>query len=133
VDEEIGGDQRRAHQPGDTRRTVDDDVIGVAGEFGRFPMQRVARPADDADPPREPFLCPLLGPIESGPLRVGIDEGDAAAFASPLARQMKRQRGLADAALLVRERDDHDAAPSLATKGCVAAAAWTGGRSPPSR
>jgi hypothetical protein len=51
-------------------------VIGVAREFGRFPMKRVARQADDAEQPRQPFLCPLLGPIESGALRVGIDKGD---------------------------------------------------------
>jgi hypothetical protein len=108
-------------------------VIGVAGEFGRFPMKRVARQADDSEQPRQPFLCPLLGPIESGALRVGIDEGDAAAVASSLARQMKRERGLADAALLVEERDDHDAPPGLATNGRVGAAAWTGGRSLPSR
>ena len=36
-------------------------------------------------------------------------------------------------ALLIEERDDHDAPPDLATNGCVEAAASAGGRSPPSR
>ena len=108
-------------------------MVGVTRQLGGFAVQGVARQANDAEQPRQPFLCPLLGPIESGPLRVGIDEGDAAAVASSLARQMKRERGLADAALLVEERDDHDAPPGLATNGRVGAAAWTGGRSLPSR
>jgi hypothetical protein len=108
-------------------------VIGIAGDFGRFAMKRVARQADNTEQSREPFLCSLLGPIECGALRVGINEGDAAAFAGLLAGEMKRQRGLADAALLVEERDDHDAALDLVGNGRIEAAAWSGERSPSSR
>ena len=57
---DVGGEQRRAHQAGDARRPVDDDVIGVTRELGRFAVQRVARQADDAEQPRQSFPCPLL-------------------------------------------------------------------------
>jgi hypothetical protein len=60
VEEEIGGDQRRAHQPGDTRRTVDDDVIDVARQLRSLAMQCVARKADDAEEPRKGFASALL-------------------------------------------------------------------------
>jgi hypothetical protein len=39
----VGREQRRAHEPGDAGRTVDDDMIGIARELGRFAMKRVAR------------------------------------------------------------------------------------------
>jgi hypothetical protein len=40
-------------------------------------------------------------------LRVGVDQRDALPTPSPFAGEMQRQRRLADAALLVEERDDH--------------------------
>ena len=61
---EVGGEERRAHQPGDAGWSINDDVIGVAGEFGRFAMERVAGQADDAEQPWQAFLGALLGPIE---------------------------------------------------------------------
>ena len=105
----VGGEQRRAHQTGDARWPVDDDVIGVAGQLGRFAMQRVARQADDAEQPRQPFPCPLLRPVERRALRIGVDQGDSFPFPGPFAGEMQGERRLADAALLVEERDDHRA------------------------
>ena len=46
---QVGGEQRRAHQAGDARRPVDHHMIGVARQFRRFAMKRVARQADDTE------------------------------------------------------------------------------------
>ena len=108
---EVGGEQRRAHQAGDTRRPVDDDVIGVARELRRFAMERVAREADDAEQPRQGPPGALLRPVERRALRVGVDQRDALALPRPFAGEMQRERRLADAALLVEERDDHRRSP----------------------
>ena len=35
---QVSGEQRRAHETGDTRRPIDDDVIGLPGQFRRFPV-----------------------------------------------------------------------------------------------
>ncbi len=48
---EICGEQRRAHQPRDARRSVDDDVICGARNLGRFTVECVAREANDAEQP----------------------------------------------------------------------------------
>ena len=82
-------------------------MIGIAGEFGRFAMQRVAGEADDAEQARRPAAAALLRPIEGRALRVGIDQCDALSASRPFAGEMQRQRGLADAALLVEERDNY--------------------------
>src|SRR5260370_33938977 len=74
-------------------------------------MQRVAGKPDDAEEARQAFLCALLGPIERRALRVRVDDDDALALGSPGSRYMQRQCRLADAALLVEERDDHCASP----------------------
>jgi hypothetical protein len=103
------------HQSGDARRPVDDDVTGVSREFGRLPMQRVAREADDAEEPRHAFLGALLGPVERRS-RVGVDQRDALPLPSPGARQMQSQGRLADAALLVEQRHDHCALVQLACR-----------------
>src|ERR1700676_2795936 len=105
--DEIGGKQRRAHQTGDARRPVDNDVVGIAGEFGRLQVQRIAGKADDAEQPWPALLQPLLGPVERRALRIGVDQGDALSFPGPFAGEMQRERRLADAAFLVEERDDH--------------------------
>jgi len=89
-------------------------VTGVSGEFGRLAGQRVAREADDAEEPRHAFLGALLGPVERRSLRVGVDQRDALARASPGAREMQGQGGLADAALLIEQRHDHSALVQLA-------------------
>jgi hypothetical protein len=75
---EVGGEQRRAHQPGDARRPVDDDVIGVAGDLRRLAMQRVARQADDAEQPRRPLPARAARDQSSAePCGIGVDQGDA--------------------------------------------------------
>ena len=81
--DEIGGEQGRAQQAGDARRPVDDDVIGVAGELGRFAVQRVARQADDAEQARHGLLGALRGPVERRPLRVGVDDRDPLSLGRP--------------------------------------------------
>ena len=119
---QVGGEQRRAHQPGDARRPVDDDVIGVAGEFRRLAMQRVARQADDAEQARQALPGALLGPVERRALRVGVDQRDPLSFPGPFAGEMQGERRLADAALLVEERHDH--------RGCSCAVFHRSRRSP---
>ena len=52
---QVGGEQRRPHQAGDTRRPVDDDMIGASGEFRRFAMKRISRETDDAKQPCQAF------------------------------------------------------------------------------
>lgn len=113
---EISGEQGRTHQCGDARRPVDDDVTGVSREFGCLPMQRVAREADDAEEPRHAFLGALLRPVERRSLRIGVDQRDALALASPGARQMQGQRGFANAALLIEQRHNHGALVKLACR-----------------
>src|SRR5271166_4190801 len=110
----IGGKQSRTHQSGDAGRPIDDDVAGVSREIGRFPMQRVARKADDAEEPRQTLLGALLRPVERRSLRARVDQRDALALPSPGTREMQGQRGLADAALLLEQRHDHCALVELA-------------------
>ena len=57
----------------------------------------------------EPFPRALLGPIERRALRIGVDQGDSFPFPAPFAGEMQGQCRLADAALLVEQRDDHRA------------------------
>ena len=107
---EIGGEQRRAHQAGDARRAVDDDVVGVAGELRRFAMQRVARQADDAEQPRAGLPCARCSDQSSaepcGSASISVTRFP---FPGPFAGEMQGERRLADAALLVEERHDHGA------------------------
>src|SRR3546814_13141591 len=98
----------RAHQAGDTRRPVDDDVIDVARQLRRFTVDRVARQADNAEQPLQSLPAALLRPVQRGTLRVGVDQRDALSTASPFTSEMQGERCLADAALLVEESDDHD-------------------------
>jgi hypothetical protein len=74
---EVGREQRRAHQPGNARWTVDDDVVGVAGQLRRFTVERVAGQAHDTEQPLQPFPAALLRPVERRTLRVGVYQRDA--------------------------------------------------------
>jgi hypothetical protein len=109
----IGREQRRAKQGGDARRTVDHNVIGVAGELWRFSVERVARQADHAEQPIEATPSTLLGPIERRSLGVGVDDRHALSLTGPVAGEMQGERGLAHAAFLVEQRDNHGAPPSV--------------------
>ena len=80
-----------------------------AGELGQLRDEACRAPGRGRRTASVALPCALLGPIERRALRVGVDEGDAPALNGPRAGEMKRQRRLADAALLVEERDDHDA------------------------
>jgi hypothetical protein len=75
-------------------------MIGVARQLRRFPVQRVAGQADDAEQPGQPSRA-LLRPVERRALRVRVDQRDALALPRPFAGEVQRQRRLADAALLV--------------------------------
>ena len=65
-----------------------ENVIGVAGEFRRLAMQRVADKPDDAEQPAIPSLRALLGLIEGGALRIGVDQHDPLPFPGPFAGEM---------------------------------------------
>ncbi|GCE84551.1 hypothetical protein MSKU9_2692 [Komagataeibacter diospyri] len=110
---QVGGQQGRAQQCRYSRWTVDHDVIRPLSQCRSFVMQRVARQPHDTEQPGQPFPRPLRRPVQCRALRVGIDDRHALAFPSPLAREMQRQRRLADAALLVEEGHDHDPSPGL--------------------
>src|SRR5579884_376749 len=104
---QIGCKQCRAHQPCDARRTVNDDVVYIAGEFGGFPVQRISRKADEAKEPWDTVSGALPGPVECRALWIGIYENNPLPFPGPLPGKMQGERRLADAAFLVEERDDH--------------------------
>jgi hypothetical protein len=103
--DEIGREQGRAHQRGDPRRPVDQDVICVASNFRRLAMQSVARKAENAEEPWYRFLCPLLRPVERRALRICVDDHNALSVVGPSSGEMQRQGRLADAALLVEQCD----------------------------
>ena len=91
-------------------------MAGVSRELGRLAMEGVARKADDAEEPRQAFPGALLGPVERRALRVGVDQDDAFALTGPLTCQMQGERRLADAALLIEERDDHRAIAGIESR-----------------
>ena len=95
---EIGGEQRRTHQAGDARWPVDHDMIGIASEFGRLPVQRIAGEANDAEQAGLARMLPLLRPVERRSLRVRVDQRDALSLSCPFAGEVERQRRFADAA-----------------------------------
>src|SRR3546814_15231060 len=74
-------------------------------------MKRISRQTDDTKQACQAFTRSLLRPVERRALGIGVDENDALSSPSPFAGQVQRERRLADAALLIEERDDHDAPP----------------------
>src|SRR5690606_28088257 len=98
-------------------------MIGITGELRRFAMQRVACQADDTEEARQALAGALLRPIEGRALRVRVDEDDALSLAGPFGGEMQRERRLADAALLVEQRDDHGAL--LGARGQLSAGVQT--------
>ena len=84
----------------------------MSGELWRLAMQRVTRKPDDTEQTVETAACALFGSIESGALRIGVDQRDPLSLPSPLASQMRRERRLDNAALLIEQRDDRRLLPS---------------------
>lgn len=108
---QVGGDQRRAHQPGDTRRAIDDNMVHAGSLHPCFQVQRLAGQADDAEQTGQARLGALFRPVERRTLRIVIDQADAFARACPLSGKMEGERRFADAALLVEQGDDHGRRP----------------------
>ncbi len=89
-------------QSGHSRRPVDQDPVAVLCERADVAMQRRLWQAHY----RKPALgCALIPPVKGGPLGVGIDQQNPAAFSQDRG-EMDRKRGLADPAFLVQERYD---------------------------
>ena len=101
------GEQRGPHQSGNARGPVNDQVTRVSCELGRLLVKRIPCKANDAEEPRQSFPGALLGPVEGRPLWVGVNQDGALGLLGPLSGEMQRERGLADAALLIEERNDH--------------------------
>ena len=57
---QVGGEERGAHEAGDTRRSVDDDVIDIAGDLRCLAVQCVPCEADGAEQSRQALACALL-------------------------------------------------------------------------
>src|SRR6266852_519489 len=107
--------------------------MDVAGDLRGFNMERVAGQPQNSEEPRQPFLGALLGPVQSRALRVRVDDHDALALGGPGSGHMQRQGGLADAALVVEERNDHGASPERTTSHkllarLIATRSWHGSK-----
>src|SRR3546814_8936165 len=83
----------------------------IARQFWRFEMKGIACKSDNPEQPGQSLGGALLRPVQRRALWIGVDELDALAFARPLPGDMEGQRGLADAAFLIEERDDHATRP----------------------
>src|SRR3546814_15630482 len=70
-------------------------------------MQLLGGATDDAESPAPAGLAARLGPVERGALRIGVDDDDRLAALGQFAGQVRGERGLAAAALLVEQGDDH--------------------------
>src|SRR5258708_22695641 len=86
-------------------------MIDVAGDLRGFNMERIAGESEHIEQPWQPSLGALFRPVERRVLRVCVDDHDALALDGPGSGHMQRQGGLADAALMVEERNDHGASP----------------------
>mmetsp|Transcript_7178 Transcript_7178/g.12986 ORF Transcript_7178/g.12986 Transcript_7178/m.12986 type:complete len:230 (-) Transcript_7178:1869-2558(-) len=120
----LGRQQRGARQGGDARRAVDDDMIGPPGEFWCFLMQRFACEAHGAEQPWQTLLAAALCPVQRGALWIGIQQDDRLPAHRQLAGDVGGERGLAHAAFLVQQRDDHGLALRVGKPGCCS---WISG------
>jgi predicted phosphoribosyltransferase len=64
---QIGGKQRRSHQAGKALRAVDNDGVGVAGEFWPLRVQHIAGKADAAKQPWPALLQGLRSDLSAEP------------------------------------------------------------------
>lgn len=86
-------------------------MIDVARHLGGFPVQGVAGQADDAEQARQALAGALLRPVEGRALGIGVDQHDALALPGPGSGEVQGEGGLAGAALLVEQGDDHGRLP----------------------
>jgi hypothetical protein len=108
-------------------------MMDVARDLRGLNMERIAGELEHIEQPRQPFLGALFRPVESRALRVRVDDHDALALGGPGSGQMQRQGGLADAALVVEERNDHGASPERITSHklltrLIATRSWHGSK-----
>src|SRR6185437_16809644 len=89
-------------------RAVDDDDVVVAG--AALDLCRGAPAGDGGEVEPGPVLAEPFGaqgmPRGEAALRVDVDEGDAVSLTGPGDGEMRRERGLAGAALLLRDGDN---------------------------
>src|SRR5882672_10428376 len=128
---QIGCEHRGANKCCDPGRSVDHHMIDVAGDLRGLNMERIAGESEHIEQPCQPSLGALLRPVERRALRVRVDDHEALALRSPGSGHMQRQGGLADAALVVEERNDHGASPERTTSHkllarLIATGSWYG-------
>ncbi|MNN76786.1 hypothetical protein D3C81_1931950 [compost metagenome] len=109
----IGCQQCRAREGGDARRPIDDDVVGLPGELRRFLVQSLARQADGAEQPGQSLLAASLRPVQRGTLRIGVQQHYRRTAQRKFTGEVGGERGLANTAFLVEQRDDHGCASVL--------------------
>ena len=88
-------------------------MIGMSGEPGYRAIGSVTYKANDAEQTVAMPACVLPGPIELGPLRIGIDQRDPLSLPARLAGEMRCNRRCADAAFPIEQRDDHRRLPPV--------------------
>src|SRR5258708_3167861 len=108
-------------------------MIDVAGDLRGFNMERIPGESEHIEQPWQPSLGALFRPVERRALPVRVDDHDALALDGPGSGHMQRQGGLADAALVVHERNDHGASPERTTSckllaRLIATRSWHGSK-----
>ena len=101
---EVGGQNGRARDLVGARRSVDDDYVVASGKTRQVLVQRSLGHADNGEL--------RLGGAHGGPrertaLRIGIDEKHAMFAGREGVGEVDGKRRLADAALLIEQRDNH--------------------------
>jgi hypothetical protein len=96
-------------------------------------MERIGGEREHIEQPRQPCLGALFRPVESRAPRVRVNDHDALALLGPGSGHMQCQGGLADAALVVQERNDHGASPERTTSHkllarLIATRSWHGSK-----
>lgn len=82
--DQVRGEPRRPHQPGNARGPVNDQVTRVSRELGCLLVKRIPCKAYDAEEPLQSLPGALLGPVEGRPLWVGVNEDGALGLLGPL-------------------------------------------------
>src|SRR6266481_8114934 len=108
-------------------------MIDVARDLRGLNIERIAGEREHIEQPCHPSLGALFRPVERRALRVRVDDRDALALRGPGSGHMQCQGGLADAALVVHERNDHGTSPERTTSHkllarLIATRSWHGSK-----